>query len=384
MMMTDWLTNAELKTVVPNPKTVVKLLDEHIVGQEDAKKMLSLLLLNRALLRLKNNNKIWIETDFQKSNVLLIGPTGTGKTALIRALSEIADTPIGVYDVTSITSAGYIGNKVEDIIVKHVNEVENYVNDNYNRLALDIPITPFTKMDIIEDMVSNGIVYLDEIDKVCKRDSQSGNKDINGDMVQNELLKILENGEVNLSNARSSSRSGMSLVKTDSMVFICGGAFSGLSEIIHRRMNKAHSIGFGSELRINLKEDDQSLLKHVITDDLVEYGFKAEFLGRLPLRAVLNPLSIDTLKQIITQPKNSIFKQYQSLFSVFEIELFLEKGAITEIANQAISIGMGARSLRPIFNSLFQEELFNIFDTTEKSLTITKSMVKKRCEKINV
>ncbi len=385
MTTTDWLNSTELKEVVPNPKKIVQLLDEHIVGQEDAKKMLSLLLLNRALLRLKNSNKIWIETDIQKSNVMLIGPTGTGKTALIRALSEIADTPIGIYDVTSITSAGYVGNKVEDVLVKHVNEVETYVQDHYHRLAFGMEITPFTKFDMIENMVNNGIMYLDEIDKICKRDSQQGHKDINGDMVQNELLKILENGSVGLSNAKAAwPKSGITEVKTDNIVFILGGAFSGLSEIIHKRMNKNHAIGFGADIRIPLKDNDQGLLKHVTTEDLISYGFKAEFLGRMPLRAVLNPLSIDTLKQIITQPKNSILKQYQGLFNVFDIELFLEKGAITEIATQAIDLGMGARSLRPIFNSIFQDELFNVFDNTEKSLTITKSMVKKRCEKLNV
>lgn len=375
----------QLRLCLPNPKDIMIALDEYIVGQERAKKTLALMLLNRSMLELVRGGVLEIKTPIQKSNVLLIGPTGTGKTALIKALSKIIRREISIFDVTSITSAGYVGGNVEDILINHVETCEEQVRDQYN----DPSYLPKTyseafeqqqqKQDTLIDLVETGIVYLDEIDKIKQRTStnHTSNIDVNGDMVQNELLKILDPGTTSLlSNKNSCS---VSQVVTDSIIFICGGAFSGLADIIARRLEKDNSIGFNAQISTattNAKKQD--LLKYVTNDDLIEYGFKPEFLGRLPLKTTLDPLSESTIAGIINMPKNSVLNEYVEMFQVFGVQLKITKDAISEIAKIAVQQKTGARSLKTIFFNLLSDELCNIFQSEKEVFTITKKLVQNR------
>ncbi len=395
--MTTMMTIEELKNVLPNPVDIVAKLDEYIVGQQEAKKILALLLLNRAILKLKKRGKIELDILPQKSNVMLIGPTGTGKTALIKALAEISDIDICLFDVTSITSAGYIGNKVEDILLKYVNNVsegwrfkyQDFVKNNFTGNNED-PTIAFENYDLpsekefLDDIIETGIIYLDEIDKIrCKGGNDGSNLDVSGGMVQNELLKVLEGSDVSLSSARGAwPKCGVYTVNTECVMFIVGGAFVGLSDIIYKRLSKGQNIGFMADFKYSefREGNKEELLQYVTTNDLIEYGIKPELLGRVPLRAGLKPLTLSVLEDIIIYPKNSVLKQYKSMFKLFDVELLLDDSAIKELAKKASELKMGARSLKLLFNSLLTEDLYNIFSMKEKFLLISAEDVRRRCE----
>lgn len=363
---------------LPDPLDTIKKLDEYVIGQEEAKKNLGVLLLVRALMRLQKNGRIPQDVEIQKSNLLLIGPTGSGKTQLMRALSEIADVPILIKDVTGITSAGYIGGKVEDILVEYVNLVEDYTKNSYKEVTPESNEDTYavyqTKNDILHDNLESGIIYLDEIDKIVRKESST---DVTGDMVQNELLKVLEGETIKLTNSRLQyPKSGLHEVNTKYITFICGGAFSGLAEVIHNRIAKKSSIGFTTELNhLNKEKDVSKILRLVKTEDLVTYGFKQEFLGRLPLKASLDELTLPVMTTIITKPKNAIYKRYTEFFKLFNIEFSIDKAGLKEIAQQALDLKMGARSLTQIFNRLFINDLTNIFTIKNQKLKLTKSDV---------
>lgn len=369
------MTPMELLDSVPDPVQTVAALDEYIIGQAEAKRTLALMMMYRALIRLKDNNLIKLDTDIPKANVLLLGPTGTGKTALMRALSEIMDIPISINDITSVTSAGYIGGKVEDILVNHVNVCNEYVAQNYERLCYKVDLERVPYGMVLMDHIENGIIYIDEIDKICKK---SNDLDVSGDLVQNELLKILESGKVNLGNSRMPLPScGIRSLQTQNISFVCGGAFSGLSDIIYKRTSKSAGIGFGADMASCSTNDERmnSILSEVTTQDLIDYGFKAEFLGRVPLRACLKGLDVPTLEEIIIKPRNSILNQYLGLFKAFGVNLVVEKEAMHAIAEKALAMKMGARSLQHLFNNVFSEYLFNIFSHTKKKIIIKKEHV---------
>ena len=373
------LSKEDLKEILPNPIDTIAKLDEYIIGQEDAKKSLSVMLLNRGLLKLGRAGKLDVSVPLQKSNVLLIGPSGCGKTALIKALGEIADIPITTYDITSITSGAYIGNKVEDILVEHVNTCYEYARANFLRMAEHTKevfdeTTSFSQL--VSECVETGIVYIDEIDKTRAIDDNNNQ----GDSVQNELLKIIEEGEVSLQPARGKVNGNLNFrsVNTKDILFVGGGAFYGLHSIIKKRMSKTAGIGFGADVTKNKELLEAEYLKHVTTRDLLDYGFKNEFLGRLPLRSVLSPLTREALVEVMKYSRSSVLIQYKELFRVFGIELKLEKAAYLAIADQALELETGARSLKTILNNILMDEFCTIFSNTEETFTVTKDLVNLR------
>lgn len=368
------LTATEFREAVPNPINIVRELDKYVIGQEDAKKTLALMVLNRAIRKLMRNKKINVDTYFQKNNVLLIGPTGTGKNALMNALSKVIGVPISTHDVTEITSAGYIGGKVEDILVRHATMIEDHVYKSWSAeigsYFNDIGMSQF---DYLKECVETGIIYIDEIDKARRRGYQGGyDGDINGDSIQNELLKVLEAGNISLSVSRLHlPKCGITSLLTDDITFVLGGAFSGLDKIIKERCIKKAGIGFNSELITK----DTNILDKMTIPDLETYGFKSEFLGRIPLKTTLNPMTANILTRIMVEPKDCIFKQYYEFFKLFGIELKIDSKALNLLATRALELNSGARALKAVFAALLESDIYNIFNATKETLDITKHKV---------
>lgn len=400
------LSIEELKESVPDPKLIVSELDKYVIGHEQSKKILSLVILNRSLVWLQSKGKLNTDMPIEKSNAILIGESGTGKTALIKALAEVCDIPIAICDVSGITASGYYGGDVVDVLDTYLEKIREYVLTNIGSFSYsnseDVLLEDGTYIDKTGNIVSAksfytendainavtelsqfGIIYLDEIDKIRAKDSSSLVKDGGyGDMVQNEFLKLLEGNENISLEGRKNRKNvcGITQLNTKHISFIGGGAFYGLKEIILDRLNKSAGIGFNSEIRKT--NELKNSLKYVTTEDLVKYGFKLEFLGRMPLRAILDPLNIDFLKQIISEPKDAILKQYRAIFSVFGVDASLTKEAVHVIAEKALSLKMGARSLKNIFNLLFMEHLYNIHENTDKKICIDKRYAVKICDKL--
>ncbi len=376
------MTPNELKEVVPNPKEVILGLDKFIIGQEHTKKCLALMVVQRGVRKLCRAGKIALHPELQKNNIMLLGPTGVGKTSVMKALETVTGIPISITDVTAITSAGYIGGKVEDVLVRHVEHVNDWFDDHYDSIIQPTMIDRnMTKTSYFSELVETGIVYIDEIDKIKMNKDQG--LDINGNQVQNELLKMLEGHDVNLSSSRLPyPRSGIRTVQTKDIVFVVGGAFAGLDDVIFRRVSKESSIGFNSTLTYKEKKNakDGSLFAYAITDDLIEYGFKPEFLGRVPVRSVLSALTTRDLKRIIMEPEMSVFKQYQSFFSVFGVELEITDSALNALAQCAIETKIGARAIKTLFVNLLSDYIFNLYEYTESKLIVTKEEVLKRCK----
>lgn len=383
-----FLTAEELKAILPDPKNVVEGLSKYIIGQEDAKKALSLMVLRRGLIGLQTAGMISRTTQFDKSNVLLIGSTGTGKTSIMRALSEVLGCPIGIYDVTDVTASGYYGKNIENILERFVLQCETWAENNaYNLLPTleelshmsdeEVLKGPKSMASLVKETVNNGILYLDEIDKIRKKETR-GN-DVGGESVQNELLKILENGIVDLwqDNRKFTipSKYNITSVNTKNLTLVCGGAFDGIEEIVKHRIKQKSGIGFNSEIVIIDKKD---ILKSVTTEDLVQYGLKPEFLGRIPLKTCLNSLSLSDMKSIITVPKGSLYEQYKLVFKLFNIDFKLEEKALDHVASSCLKLKIGARGLKQIFTSVLTDVLYDLYSYSDKELVITEQYVKDR------
>lgn len=371
-MMTD------LTEILTNPKDIVKTLDLSIIGQERVKKDLAILLTARALNQLSAHGVISRETKPNKHNLLLIGPTGCGKTSLIKAISDISDMPITMADASSLTASGYYGANVEDILIDHVNNCKEWLIENYGRL-IEVGAIPAGSAvtDILQEIAECGIIFIDEIDKARRRKVDDG--DINGDMVQNELLKFLGEGIIHVGGNRKNGPScDLTTIDTSNITFICAGAFTGLEEIISNRLNKQSGIGFHADLS---HKNSKALLQDVTTEDLVEYGFKPEFLGRIATTSVLNPLSIEALEKVLLEPDNAIFKQYKDTFYGLGYKLTIEKAAVRLIAEAAHKHKTGARALQSILVPIISEFLYNIFDIKGTKLVITKELVLRRLER---
>jgi len=339
---------------LPKPKEIMSHLNEHVIGQDDAKKALSVAVYNHYK-RVAMEHLYGSDVEVQKSNVLLIGPTGVGKTHLVQTLAKFLHVPIAIADATSLTEAGYVGEDVENILLKLIHAAE---------------------FDL--EQAERGIIYIDEIDKISRRsDNPSITRDVSGEGVQQALLKIIEGtvASVPPQGGRKHPHQDFIQLDTSKILFICGGAFSGLEKVIEQRMNKK-VIGFGAEVKTKVEKREDEVFKHVQPMDLHKYGLIPELIGRLPVIVTLDSLNEDALLDILTKPKNSLTKQYQYLLEFDNVYLDFEEDALRAVAQKALVRETGARGLRSILENLLTDVMFDVpSDETVERIIITKETV---------
>ena len=342
--------------LLKKPTEIKGFLDQYVIGQEATKKVLSVAVYNHYKRLLQERDEH--EVEIQKSNIVMVGQTGTGKTLMARTIAQMLNVPLAIVDATVFTEAGYVGEDVESILTRLLQAADNDV-----------------------DRAERGIVFIDEIDKIARKgDNPSITRDVSGEGVQHALLKLLEGSIVNVppKGGRKHPDQKYIEVNTEHILFIAGGAFDGIEQIIAKRMNR-QAVGYNTSKETRV--DDKNLLQYVTHKDLRDFGLIPEIIGRLPVLTYMNPLDKETLRMILTEPKNAIIKQYIKLFGMDDISLSFEEDALNFIVEKALEYKLGARGLRSLCESILTDAMFSLPGTGEKSLVVTRAYAQDKLTK---